>query len=124
MAAAIQIYVATFAFDPEDEPVPLKIVTDLAASNYARLIVTPRFIEPRRQTADVVIMIDIFTVPPLTADVEPDVKTGPVALRRRSRRDLFHFFSTCWLCPRKRSAPYRDSTQGDRQASQLFHGAV
>ena len=79
---AVKVHVPAFAFDTEHDPVPLIVVTDLAASNHSRLVVAPRFgpVEAVRNTK-VPLVILVFTVTPLAADIETDIEAGPIAFR-------------------------------------------
>src|SRR5207302_3000990 len=92
LAAALEIHVAGVGFNAEHQPVPLEIVTDLAAGNYARLTVTP-FLSIPISMGPIEIDVVVLAVTELATDVETDIKTGPVALGRRRRCDLFHFLS-------------------------------
>ena len=93
-AAAVHVHVAKVSLNTEDDPVPLEIVTDLTASNDARLVIAPWFrsVESIRNTK-VVVEVLVLTVTPLSTDVHTEVKSGPIALRQRRRRDFFHFLS-------------------------------
>src|SRR5438045_1682759 len=44
LAAAVEVHVAALSFNSEDKPIPLEIVTDLAAGDDTRLIITPRLV--------------------------------------------------------------------------------
>src|SRR5438874_2695906 len=105
-----EIHVAAIGFNTQDDPVPLVIVTNLSAGDYARLAITPLPIKWTGAPGVELVPIDVHVlgVTELAADVQANVKAGPVALRQRRGRDLFHFLTT-----RQRFGP-RQHCQGQR----------
>src|SRR2546430_7599106 len=100
---AIEIHVATFAFDSQDEPVPLVVVTNLPTGNHSRLVIAPWLVGTIQRPRGIVpVKVLVFGVTKLAANVEADIKAGPIAFGQWRRRDLFHFFPTVRFCPRKR----------------------
>src|SRR6267378_1043032 len=65
-AAAVQVHVTAVSFDSEDEPIPLKIVTDLAAGDDSGLVIAPLI---AGVGSGVAIQVSVFAVAPLAADV-------------------------------------------------------
>ena len=85
---AIEIHVTEIDFRAQDKPIPLEVITRLSAGDDPRLAVTKWVID------SIVTKVKILTVPELPANVQTDIKTGPITLRRRGWCDLFHFFTT------------------------------
>src|SRR5438067_1944508 len=123
-ATAFQVHVAEVALNTEHQPIPLEVVTNLTSRDHSGFVVAPGFgsVEEVRNPKVIVIVL-VFSMSPLAADVQTDIEAGPGALRWRCRCNLFHFLSAG---QRLRSAERgqcqgKQSASGNRQTSQLFH---
>src|SRR5436190_17022930 len=94
----MQIHITDIELGSEHRPMPLEIISELAASVESRFLVAPWLIGK-------IPSIEIFglAVTELATCVQTHIKSGPLAFWRH-RRDGFHFFPTVRSSPGQRAA--------------------
>src|SRR5256885_12215676 len=112
--AAFDIRALKVSLETEDEPVPLIVVTKLAATNESSRV---RMERCRRQIGErcrIRKRIEIgIAVPPAVTGISTKVEPRPCKITRRShRRDLLHFFPTVHLCAREGGCAHRRNHKG------------